>query len=85
MAFYHALVQRRTRSEKSLFLGDECEGASFIGKMENEDISCKPTDYPAAAALFFALAEIDVNPMADWADRGNVSSYGGPADLIGGY
>ena len=85
MAFYHALVQRRTRSEKSLFLGDECEGASFIGKMENEDISCKPTDYPAAAALFFALAEIDVNPMADWADRGSVSSYGGPADLIGGY
>lgn len=85
MAFYHALVQRRTLSEKTLFLGDECEGASFIGKMENEDISCKPTDYPAAAALFFALAEIDVNPMADWADRGNVSSYGGPADLIGGY
>lgn len=85
MAFYHALVQRRTRSEKSLFLGDECEGASFIGKMENEDISCKPTDYPAAAALFFALAEIDVNPIADWADRGSVSSYGGPADLIGGY
>lgn len=85
MAFYHALVQRRTLSEKSLFFGKNSSAADEIGKLQAEDMTGKPTDYPAAAALFFALAEIDVNPMADWADRGNVSSYGGPADLIGGY
>lgn len=85
MAFYHALVQRRTLSEKTLFLGKNCEGRNNIEKMQAEDMTCKPTDFPAAAALCFALAEIDLNPMTDWADRGNVSSYGGPADLIGGY
>lgn len=85
MPYYHSLVQRRTLSEKSLFFGKNSSAADEIGKLQAEDMTGKPTDYPAAAALFFALAEIDVNPMADWADRGNVSSYGGPADLIGGY
>lgn len=83
MAFYHALVQRRTLSEKTLFLGKDCEGASAIGKMQAEDMTGKPTDYPAAAALCFALAEIDLNAMSEWEDR--VSLAGAPADEVGGY
>ncbi|WP_291442798.1 hypothetical protein [Desulfovibrio sp.] len=83
MAFYHALVQRRTLSEKTLFLGKDCEGANAIGKMQAEDMTDKPTDYPAAAALYFALAEIDLNAMSEWEDRESLA--GAPADEIGGY
>ena len=43
----------------------------------------KPTDFLGAAALCFALAEIDVDPWPDWGERTKL--YGGPADELGGY
>lgn len=83
LPFYHSLAQRRTRSEKTLFLGDGCSGADEIGKLREEDMTRKPTDFPGAAAIFFALAEIDVNPMPEWDERRKIDA--GPADLLGGY
>lgn len=83
MPFYHGLVQRRTMSEKTLFFGEGCEAAVQIGKLQPGDASRKPTDFPAAAALFFALAEVDVTPYRQMRERGEYLS--GPADLVGGY
>lgn len=83
LPFYHAMVQRRTKSEKTLFLGDACTGADEIAKLQAEDMTQKPTDFPGAAALCFALAEIDVDPWPEWGERTKL--YGGPADELGGY
>lgn len=83
LPFYHALVQRRTMGEKSLFFG-ECAGADQVGKMSDEDMTKKPTDFPAAAALFFALAEIDLNQLPEWGEH-HMRPGSGPADLVGGY
>lgn len=58
-------------------------GADEIAKLQAEDMTKKPTDFPGAAALCFALAEIDVDPWPDWGDRTKL--YGGPADELGGY
>lgn len=86
MSFYRSLVQRRTGldSEKTLHLGPGRICADEIGKLQPEDASRKPTDFPAAAALFFALAEIDGNPVAEWG-QSNFSGGFGPADFEGGY
>lgn len=83
MPFYFALVQRRTESEKTLFLGQVCRAADEVGKLQAEDMARKPTDFPAAAALFFALAEIDITPFRQSQDAGRYLS--GPADIVGGY
>ncbi len=83
LPYYHALVQRRTMGEKTLFLGKESSGAAEIGKLRPEDASRKPTDFPGAAAVMFALAEIDAAPMPEWGERPTFE--GGPADLLGGY
>lgn len=83
LPFYHALIQRRTKSEKTLFIGDACTGADEILKLQADDMTRKPTDFPGAAALCFALAEIDVNAMPEWGER--AKPYGGPADQLGGY
>ena len=83
LPFYHALVQRRTMSEKTLFLGDACTGADEIAKLQDEDMLKKPTDFPGAAALCFALAEIDIDPLPEWS--GSAKNCGGPADDLGGY
>ncbi len=85
MPFYFALVQRRTLSEKTLFFGETSHAAVEIGKLDDKkgDATRKPTDYPAAAALFFALAEVDVTPYRETREREEYLS--GPADLVGGY
>ena len=83
LPYYHALVQRRTRGEKTLYLGAESTGAAEIGKLQPVDASRKPTDFPGAAAIMFALAEIDADPWPEWGERRR--SDGGPADAVGGY
>lgn len=83
MPFYFALVQRRTQTEKTLFFGQVCRAADEIGKLQAADMARKPTDFPAAAALFFALAEVDVTPYRDTRECEEYLS--GPADLVGGY
>ena len=81
--FYHTLVQRRTLDEKTLFLGDRCSAAPDIDRMDEQDTNKKVIEYPGAAALFFALAEIDLNPMPESEQRQN--KHRGPADPLGGY
>lgn len=83
LPFYHALIQRRTKAEKTLFMGDACTGADEIAKLQAKDMTKNPTDFPGAAALCFALAEIDVDPWPEWGERAKL--YGGPADELGGY
>ena len=83
MSFYLALVERRTKGEKTLYFGKGSACSDEISKLGEKDLAGKPTDYPGAAALFFALAEIDVNPIADFR-QGN-TSLTGPADNLGGY
>ena len=84
MPFYHALVQRRTLSEKTLFLGHPSAAADEVAALDPKDAIAKPTDFPSAAALFFALAEIDLHRLADWDKRGSGKLLK-PADSIGGY
>ena len=81
--FYMSLVRRRTQSEKTLFLGSPCWAADEMRQID-EATSERPTAYPAAAALWFALAEFDLNPMSERLnDRiGSVKDF---ADPVGGY
>lgn len=85
LPFYHSLVQRRTRSEKTLFFGEGCTCADEIAKLQTEDMTQKPTDFPGAAALCFALAEIDVDSWPEHHGAEESRLYGGPADEVGGY
>lgn len=84
MPFYHALVQRRTKGEKTLFLGEKCTGADELGKLRADDMGKKPTDWPGAAALCFALAAFDLSTMPEWGERRTRVDCG-PADSMGGY
>lgn len=79
--FYHSLAQRRTMSEKTLFLGRDSLCGDEIERLPIRDP--KPIlAYPSMAALCFALAEIDVGGGGRiWRDSG---AYG-PADALGGY
>lgn len=81
LPFYHSLVQRRTANEKTLFLGEGSCGdelAAFNFTDQNTSIIA----YPSAAALCFALAEID---LGDKACLNLNPDKLGPADDLGGY
>lgn len=83
LLFYHSLVQRRTMSEKTLFLGHgAC--ADEIAGLRYADESTSILEFPGPAALCFALAEIDVDPLEEWGDKKDWSAFG-PADDLGGY
>ena len=85
LLFYHALVQRRTENEKTLFLGADSQCAAEIGKLKFEDARMSVLERPSAAALCFAVAEIDLNVKTEWgAGRFDGESFG-PADEMGGY
>lgn len=85
LLFYHALVQRRTENEKTLFLGADSQCAAEIGKLKFEDARMSILERPSAAALCFAVAEIDLNVKTEWgAGRFDGESFG-PADEMGGY
>ena len=83
LQFYLSLVQRRTLSEKTLFLRDDSEAVAQIQSLSRDAVNHKPTEYPSAAALWFALAEIDLNPKAEWGDLKSLGIR--PADEVGGY
>lgn len=80
MPFYKELVARRTRDEKTLFFGEDSACAQEIGGMDFGALRHKATDYPCAAALFFALSEIDCNSY-----RGKKIEIPQPSDTLGGY
>lgn len=84
LPFYHALAQRRTLSEKTLFVG-EGQCADEIAALKFEDEAASILETPSAAALFFALAAIDLSPRAEWGERRRDTDRDGPADALGGY
>lgn len=81
LPFYHALVQRRTMSEKTLFLG-EGESADQIARLGFADAGASVCEFPAAAALCFALADID---LGHGQKRALDPEALGPACDLGGY
>lgn len=83
LPFYHALAQRRTLDEKTLFLGAGLGCADEIAAMRFEDGNRNILEWPAAAALCFALAEIDINAARK--GRHDSGEMFGPADTLGGY
>lgn len=87
--FYHAFVESRTRNEKTLFLNG-CTAGDEVRQMDDNldstgqsDGEKRPTQWPGAAALYFALAEIDVLHMPEWTDQHTLDL--GPGEAIGGY
>ena len=83
LPFYHALIQRRTLSEKSLHLGSPSGAADEVAALGPKDTMKPVAHFPSAAALMFALAEIDLHKMPEWKDRGGIK--GAIADTVGGY
>lgn len=86
--FYHALVQARTLNEKTLFLhgataSDEIRQMDDRQEGGKADGDRKPSDFPGAAALFFALAEIDMVRLPEAWERDEYDFSA--ADNLGGY
>lgn len=84
LPFYHALIQRRTMSEKTLFLGDYSQAAFELERLGFEDANSSLLNFPSAAALCFAVAEVDLNPRYGSRLKSYAESFG-PADGVGGY
>ncbi len=82
--FYSSLVRRRTEAEKTLYFGDPSDARDEMSRIDEHDETKRPTLYPAACALWFALAEIDLHPLAEWGAEPRVTLIGA-ADSIGGY
>lgn len=85
LPFYHAFIQRRTLEEKTLYLGADSLCADEVGKMAFGDAKKSLLEYPSAAALCFAVAEVDMDPKKDWGEGRLDDELFGPADDLGGY
>lgn len=82
LVFYHSFVQRRTMSEKTLFIGPgRC--ADELAALDFDDVQKSILETPGAAALCFALAELDFNRSLQ-VSRERFQDNG-PADFLGGY
>lgn len=84
LPFYHAFAQRRTMSEKTLFLGDGLCAEELAG-LRFADDKTSILELPGVAALCFALAEIDMSPGNEWGAAWKNTDALGPADDLGGY
>lgn len=80
LPFYLGILQQRIVGEKTLFFGTDCTAASETQRLGSEDVDRRMTDYPGAAALLWAVAEMDLNRR-----RGEAREHLGPADRLGGY
>lgn len=80
LPLYLGLLQQRIVGEKTLFFGPDCTAASETQRLGSEDVDRRMTDYPGAAALLWAVAEMDLNRR-----RGEAREHVGPADRLGGY
>lgn len=83
LPYYAQLIERRLRSEKSLFLGTDCSGALEMERLSPDDANGKMLDFPGVCALCWALEYLDANPLSEWGERRGGER--GPADLVGGY
>lgn len=81
--FYLGILQQRIVSEKTLEFGKDCTARDEARRLDKGDHNEKVIEHPGAAALFFALAEIDLNTMPEWGVRRTRDR--GPADPLGGY
>lgn len=87
--FYHAFVEMRTKEEKTLFFHG-ATAADEIRQMDanqglggQSDADKRPTIFPGAAALFFAVAEIDMQLRKEAHERREYDF--GPCEQLGGY
>ena len=80
LPFYLGILQQRIVGEKTLFFGTDCTAASETQRLGSEDVDRRMTYYPGAAALLWAVAEMDLNRR-----RGEAREHLGPADRLGGY
>ena len=78
LPFYLGILQQRIVGEKTLFFGTDCTAASETQRLGSEDVDRRMTDYPGAAALLWAVAEMDLNRR-----RGEAREHLGPADRLG--
>lgn len=83
LPFYHALVQRRTRSEKTLFLGDAC-------KEPMKSQSCRRKIWHKSLRTFRARRPCALRSRKSTLIHGRNGAnepnfVGGPADDLGGY
>ena len=78
LPFYLGILQQRIVGEKTLFFGTDCTAASETQRLGSGDVDRRMTDYPGAATLLWAVAEIDLNR-----GRGEAREHLGPADRLG--
>jgi hypothetical protein len=79
-AAYHRLLERRTRAEKTLFLGEGSQVAREYKVRQKGDAAKRLELFPVIAAFLWALADIEMNgrdAAGPW--------RGGAADKLGGY
>lgn len=80
-ALYLGLIQQRIVGEKSLQFGRDCTARDEARRLDRSAMQGKLLEHPGAAALFWAVAEMDLHPVPD---RGSGPALG-PACLLGGY
>lgn len=80
-ALYLGLIQQRIVGEKSLQFGQDCTARDEVRRLDRSAMQGKLLEHPGAAALFWAVAEMDLHPVPD---RGSGPALG-PACQLGGY
>ncbi|MFI3270836.1 MAG: hypothetical protein R3Y11_01860 [Pseudomonadota bacterium] len=83
--YYAELVRRRIGDEKSLFFGKDCSARDAFRNLRPDDVGKKAMELPHVCAFAWALEYFDVNPMAEWGERGFGGKMNIIADSIGGY
>lgn len=79
--YFALLVNKRTRAQKTLHLGDSELGGK-LGGLPSDLSGVKAAAHPEVAALFYAVAGVDLVPIRG----GNfLSRSGGAADSTAGY
>lgn len=83
MSLYLGLIQQRIVGEKSLQFGQGCTARDEARRLDRSAMQGKLLEHPGAAALFWAVAEMDLHPLPELGERGKQPS--GPACALGGY
>lgn len=84
---YHRLLERRTRSAKTLFFGEESQAAREYKVRQRTDVERRLEMFPLLAAFLWALAALDLESGSVAARPGGhrTGRGHGPADKLGGY
>jgi len=83
-AAYHRLMERRTRSIKTLFYGERSMVAREYNSRQLQDFSRPVENFPVVAAFLWALGAIDLDAPTE-AGVANLASRHRAADPVAGY